>query len=87
MLDQDGDVIDLSAASELQAFLQKPDGTVSTMAGSLVTDGTDGLFSVVATDGLLATVGDYTLEPVITFANGQWAGTPRHFRVAVSIRE
>ena len=43
VVDQDGNIVDISGASSKQILLKKPDKTVLTNTAAFVTDGTDGL--------------------------------------------
>lgn len=84
---RDGTALDLAAASTLQAFATKPDGTVpAAITGTMVGDGSAGQFTVTIASGLFDLAGEYRVEPEIVFATGAFMGTPYIFTVRPSAR-
>lgn len=68
--DEDGVVVDISAATTKQIWLRKPDGTtVLEKSASLYTDGTDGVmqYSTVTTD--LDTAGNWKLQGYVVIGS------------------
>ena len=76
MLQYDGDPLDLSTASAIKLYMRSPSDVTVSFDASLVTDGTDGKAEATITNGSWSAYGIYTLEPVATFASGEWAGSP-----------
>ena len=62
LVDQDGDVVDLSAAGTMRIFLGKPGGSVLTKAAVLDTDGTDGRMKYLTIDGDVDEAGVWEIQ-------------------------
>lgn len=69
---EDGEIVDISAATTKTITFEKPDGTTETKPGSFVTDGTDGVLEYVSADGDLDTGGDWRLQGYADI--GSWVG-------------
>jgi hypothetical protein len=75
ILDQDGAVVNISAATEKKIYFIRPDGTTFVRTAVLVTDGTDGLMKYVLIVGDLDVSGDWKVQAYLKFADGQyWTG-------------
>lgn len=62
VLDQNGDPVNLSAATNLQINLQVPDGTVEYLTASLLTNGMDGGITFTTIAGTLAEAGTWAIQ-------------------------
>lgn len=71
ILDQDGEVVDLSTATNLEIIFKDPLGTVTHEVATLVTDGVDGQMQVVTTPDFL-TEGAWRYQGLIEFSTGRW---------------
>lgn len=82
IVNQCGDVVDVSAGTGLTIYLQKPDGTVLTKTAVLDTTGLDGMirYNTIASDfsaaGLYKTFGRVTLP-----TGGPWSSIDTEFLV------
>lgn len=86
-----GEVIDVSGATELLVWFEKPDGdggtTTMEKAGALVNDGTDGLFEYVTEAGDLDEAGSWRVQGVFENADGRWHGDITKFKVFANLRD
>lgn len=73
-------VVDLSAAT-ININFQKPDGSVITRSGGLVTDGTDGKMKYTTVSDDLSDAGDWSVQAEITIGGGTWNTDIQNFRV------
>jgi hypothetical protein len=81
-IQDDTSVIDISAMTLAGSILlEKPDGTVLTKTGVLVTDGTDGKvkYTTVADD--LDTAGQWRIQASVTISGSTWKSDVGSFRV------
>lgn len=90
-VEEDGDVVDVSTATNIVYYLKTPKGNIIQKSGSLLNDGTDGKFKYTGEQGLLSVkdrslVGDWSYE--VKFTLGTWTGTTTSakFRVDDVIR-
>lgn len=60
-----GTADDISAATTQQIKLRKPDGTLSAITSSFVTDGTDGQVQITLNSGVINQVGSYGVQVYI----------------------
>lgn len=70
--DQDKAVVDMSEATTITIYYKKPDGTVISKTGTLVTDGTDGKIQVFLLDSDLTDEGHYKWQGYFIFPLGSW---------------
>lgn len=83
IVDEDGDVVDVSAASAKTIFLKKPGsgGAVLAKDASLDTTGTDGKIKWVTTAGDLDTAGIWRIQGRVTVAGATWSSEKSEFQV------
>jgi hypothetical protein len=86
MLQADTSILDLSAASAMKIYMRKPDDSLVTLTATHYTDGTDGIMEATVDSDNKFEEGVYLLEPVATFAAGEWGGSPIRVQVIPSIR-
>ena len=67
VVDQNGDAVDLSAATALQFWLLAPDGTPRPVPASFVSNGLDGLIEYVTTAQDLNEAGLWSIQAQVTF--------------------
>lgn len=67
VVDQDGNSIDLSAATGLQLWLLAPDGTKIPVAAEFVSNGMDGLIEAVTDAATLPQVGTWGIQAQLQF--------------------
>jgi hypothetical protein len=68
---------DVSDATGITFYLEKPDGTVTSATGAFLTDGNDGLVKLTTTTSMLTPEGDWKIQVKITTAT---ASLPSHVR-------
>lgn len=81
MVDPDGNVINISAASAITFHFQKPDGSVLSVTGALDTDGTDGKVKYVTQAGNIDQVGTWQYQVYVTLADGPLHSEKAKFKV------
>lgn len=81
IVDQDGDVEDVSTATTKEIIFRRPDGTTLTKTASLTTDGTDGYIEYSSVNGDLDMLGVWELQARIVKGGNDWHGTVKKFRV------
>ena len=79
--DQDGDVVDISAATVKTISLKKPDATITNYAAEFYTDGTDGLLKYETVQGDLDTKGIWEAQASVTHPLYTGNTTTRKFKV------
>lgn len=81
--DEDGDVIDISGADELECKLRDPDANWSTHTAALVGDGTDGRFRYTADIAILDETGRWKRQGRVHWSGPvqQWHGEAVAFEV------
>jgi hypothetical protein len=67
LVDQDGEPIDLSEASELQFWLRAPDGSFRPVPAAFSSNGIDGLISYLTTSADLTEAGLWSIQAQATF--------------------
>lgn len=82
----DDTALDISSATTLRAYVVKPDGETSALAGTMVGDGSEGYFTITMAEGVLDLEGEYLAEPEAVFATAALSGTPHRFTVRPSAR-
>lgn len=70
--DQDGTVVDISAATTKQLLLRKPDGTLLTKVASLTTTGTDGKMQYTTVANDLDQPGLWRIQGYVVVGAGSW---------------
>ena len=70
--DQDGVAVNLASATDRFIIFTKPDFTVVTNTGFLVTDGTDGRIFHTAASGDLDQDGYWKIQARVVFPTGSW---------------
>lgn len=73
---------DISAVTTILIYLTKPDGTVLTMTGVFVTDGTDGKIKYVTQAGDIDSAGVWEIEAWVSAISG-WSGSTMKARFDV----
>lgn len=81
LIDQDGQIIDLSPATIRRMVFRKADGSVSTVTASNLTDGTDGKLVYTTIAGDLDQIGKWVQQSYIVLPTGQWFGPLNPFVV------
>lgn len=80
LLDQDSDIVDLSAAT-LTYYFKKPSGDIVTKTGSLFSDGSDGKVQYAVESGVLDEVGDWIYQIKTEIGSGVWRSSDGCFTV------
>lgn len=84
IVDQCGDVVDVSAATAITVFIKRPgsNGATLTKTGVLDTDGTDGKIRYVTVAGDFTVAGNYKIQGRVTIpTGGPWSSVPAEFYV------
>lgn len=83
IVDEDGTVIDVSAATTKTIKLKKPgaDGTVSEKTAVLDTDGTDGKIVYVTIADDLDTAGRWKIQGYVVLGSNKWHSQEAEFLV------
>jgi hypothetical protein len=87
VVDEEGDVLDISGASELKMGFIKPDQTVVEFDAELVNDGTDGILQYVTADGDVDQVGRWQAQPYVVIDGAKVHGEIYKFRVYQNVRD
>jgi len=74
-------VIDISTATTLNFLFKKPDGSILTKAGSLHTDGTDGLIDYTTLPGDIDQTSLWKIQAHVVLPTGEWFSTIGSFYV------
>jgi hypothetical protein len=77
----DGSSIFSLSSATVSVVLVKPDGTKVTKAGSLVTDGTDGLVEYITVSGDLDQAGIWEIQAIVTVGLNSWRSEISRFKV------
>lgn len=67
--DEDGAIIDTSAASTKQIWFRKPDGSVLTKTAAHYTDGSDGIMQYTATTSDLDAAGKWRIQGYVVIGS------------------
>lgn len=87
--DEDGNVVNISSASEKTIYLTRPDSTVLTFTGASVifdTDGTDGLAKYLTVAGDFNRGGNYEIHGFAKIGTKEFSTEPETFHVHPSRR-
>lgn len=79
------EIEDLSTATTLLIKIQKPDDTVLTVSGTLLTDGTDGLVFYRTVEGDLDQAGTYHAQAYIVKPDFTGFSSPEPFTVYANL--
>ena len=77
----DGEIVDISPASNLTVILKKPDGKNYTKSGTILTDGTDGNMYYTSVNGDFNAAGNYKIQGIVTLPNGTFYTSISTFKV------
>ncbi len=77
----DGAVVNISSASDLDVIIRKPDGVSYSKTGTLYTDGTDGKMSYTSITGDFADAGNYKIQGKVVLGSGTYYTSISHFKV------
>lgn len=81
---EDDVAVDISAATNTEFLIRKPDGTLLTVAADFYTDGTDGILTYTTVEGDTDIVGIYKFQARITLGgvfSTSWATFKVHCNV------
>ena len=81
IVDQDGQVVDISAATVMEITFQRPDGASFTRAAERSTDGTDGKMRYVTAAEDLDAFGTWWWQGRVVLTTGQWHTDVHEFEV------
>lgn len=86
VVDEDGAVVDISAATTTQILLRKPDGTVVTQTAVLDTTGTDGKMKYTTVLDDLDTNGIWHIQGYVVLSSSlKWHTAVEEFRVRANL--
>lgn len=85
VIDQDGNIVDVSSASTKNILIKKPDRTVLTKTGVFVTDGTDGKIQHLTIAGDLDQLGIYEAQGDIVVGSTDIPTVVSKFKVVRNI--
>lgn len=80
LLDE-GSVVDISGASDIDVVLRKPDTSTSTKTGVFYTDGTDGKIKYTSISGDFDQAGTYKIQGIVTLPSGTYHTSISDFKV------
>lgn len=73
-LDDNGDPVDISGASEISVYVVRPDLTVAVLEGAYITDGIDGAVQAVTSADTLPTQGRYAVLGYVVATTADFTG-------------
>lgn len=79
------DIIDISTATSIDIYLTKPDGTLISKTGTLVTDGTDGKVKYTTVSGDLDQVGTWKIQAIINISSNVYPSSIYTFKVYANL--
>ncbi len=82
---EDGEILDLTGATDLKVRLKKPSGQVIEKTAALATDGSDGIIRYTSAEGDLDLAGKWTGEAVYTLGIYTGATAAKTFRVEATL--
>lgn len=85
VVDETGDVVDVSSASELKIYLKLPDDTVLTKDAELDSDGTDGLIKYTTVADDLSIQGAWEIQAKITIGSTVFGTSRCNFTVHANL--
>jgi hypothetical protein len=83
--DEDGEIVDLSDATELVIKLKSPSGVTSSKSASLYTDGTDGIIEYITEDGDIDEEGKWQLQGYVEVGGGHFSSSIHDFFVECNL--
>lgn len=81
VVDQDGDIVDLSNATTRQIIFRKPNGTTLTKTATVVTDGQDGRMQCISAEGDIDKLGLWRWRGYVVTTSGKWHSDQPSFEV------
>lgn len=81
IVDQDGNVVDISSATTKNFIFNKPGGSQLVKATSFTTDGTDGKIQYASASGDLDEIGMWSYQAYIVFVSGSFYSNVDSFKV------
>jgi len=72
IVDTSGNVIDVSSATTMYLYFQKPDGTNVQKTAEFYTDGTDGIIQYTSVDGDIDATGNWQVQGYIEVTDGKF---------------
>ena len=85
--DQDGEIVDISTASNLDMIFRKPDDTPVVQTADLTGDGSDGKMEYVTVEGDLDQAGEWQRQGLVEVGGGIWRTDIKKFRVYDNLPE
>jgi hypothetical protein len=85
IIDQDGNVVDLSSASSLKIIFQNPSRTGKSVTALLYSDGTDGKIYYVLQDKDIDESGVWSYQGVIVIGSDTWHSSVVQFTVMANL--
>lgn len=82
IIDDDGDVVDISTASVKRFDFNKPDRTTMSKTASFYTDGTDGILTYITSTDEINQLGIWEIQAYLEIGSGVFRSTIVRFRVA-----
>jgi len=73
--------VDISTATTKNIIFKRQDQSINTVAGSFVTDGSDGQITYSTVSGDLSVSGEYCIQAKIVMPAGTWNSEVDHFDV------
>jgi hypothetical protein len=80
-IEEDSVVANISAATDMQFLIRKPDGSLLEVTATFLTDGTDGILKYTTVSGDLDMVGLYKIQAKMTIGTGVFYSTTSTFKV------
>lgn len=81
LVDAQEEIVDISASTLKQYILKKPDGTISVLNVTFVTDGSDGQLHFITTSTTFTIAGYYKLQVYLEEDTNSWHTDKVTFRV------
>jgi hypothetical protein len=81
VVNESGDVEDISTASALSFTFKKPSGTLSTVSAEFHSDGTDGMMVYVTESGDIDEEGNWSIQGVVTIGSSVFHTSVHKFKV------
>ena len=85
--DQDGEIVDISTASNMDMIFRKPDNTAIVKTAVHTTDGTDGKMEYVTIADDLDQVREWQRQGLVEVGGGIWRTDIKKFRVYDNLPE
>lgn len=85
VLDQDGDVVNLSSATTKSIVFNLPDETTVTKTASFVSDGSDGKIKYTTESGFVSQLGIWAAQAFVIIGTAEYTSTEFKFKVTRKI--